>query len=292
MKFLSGLLSFILVVFIIWYSFHSLMPASGADVDAPTTEFSAERALIPLQEIAKAPHYHGSEEHKRVRDYLVRQLQVLGLETEIQEGFVLDESSGGLDRPKNIIGVWKGSGSGKSLVLLSHYDSAKVPSLGASDAGSGIVTILESLRAYKAAGKQPKNDIVVLFTDAEEIGLDGARLFVNEHPLAKNAGLVLNFEARGSGGPSNMILETNGGNANLVKAFLDANTEFPVASSLMYSVYKLLPNDTDSTVFREDGDIDSYFFAFIDDHFDYHTANDTIENLDINTLQHQGSHLL
>ena len=54
----------------------------------------------------------------------------------------------------------------------------------------------------------------------------------------------------------------------------------------------MLPNDTDSTVFREDGDIESMFFAFIDDHYDYHTANDTVENLDIETLQHQGSYLL
>jgi hypothetical protein len=167
-----------------------------------------------------------------------------------------------------------------------------VASFGASDAGSGVVTILESLRAYLALNKAPINDIIVLFSDCEEIGLDGATLFVNEHPWASNIGLALNFEARGSGGPSNMILETNGGNSNLIKAFIEANPQYPVTSSLMYSVYKMLPNNTDSTIFREDGDIDSFFFAFIDDHFDYHTANDTVENLDLETLQHQGSYLL
>ncbi len=292
MKFLAGILSFLVVLFFIWYSFFSLMPNKGNPANAPETEFSSQRALTPLKEITKAPHFHGSEAHARVGAFLVEELKSLGLQTEIQEGFLLNEGWRGLDRPKNIIGVWKGTGTGKSLVLLSHYDSAKVPSFGASDAGSGVVTILESLRAYKAAGKQPKNDIIVLFSDAEELGLDGAQLFVNEHELAKNAGLVLNFEARGSGGPSNMILETNGGNANLVKAFVDANPEYPVASSLMYSIYKMLPNDTDSTVFREDGDIDSFFFAFIDDHYDYHTANDNFENLDRETLQHQGSYLL
>src|SRR5690606_10518453 len=176
--------------------------------------------------------------------------------------------------------------------LLSHYDSALVPSFGASDAGSGVVTILESVRAYLASKNQPKNDIIILFSDAEEIGLDGAKLFVNEHPWTKNIGLVLNFEARGTSGPSNMILETNGGNSNLVKAFIEANPEFPVASSLMYSVYKMLPNDTDSTVFRTDADIDSFFFAFIDSHFNYHTANDTMYHLDWDSLMHQGSYLL
>ena len=89
-----------------------------------------------------------------------------------------------------------------------------------------------------------------------------------------------------------MILESNHGNHNLIQEFIDAEPDFPVASSLMYSIYKMLPNDTDSTVLREDGDIDGLFFAFIDDHFHYHTSNDNFENLDRNTLQHQGSYLL
>jgi hypothetical protein len=268
------------------------MPRSGTAASIPDTEFSTERALIPLREISKAPHYHGSKEHERVRSFLKNELNDLGMETEIQEGFVLNSESRSLNKPKNIIGRIKGTGNGKALLLLSHYDSSLVPSFGASDAGSGIVTILESLRAYKASGKTPKNDIIVVFTDCEEIGLDGAKLFVNKHPWAKDIGFVMNFEARGSGGPSVMILESNGGNASLIEAFIEANPKYPVASSLMYSVYKILPNSTDSTVFREDGDIDSFFFAFIDDHFDYHTANDTVENLDINSLQHNGSYLM
>jgi len=292
MKSRYAFLSFFLILGFVYYSFYSLMPTEGAPADISTSEFSSERALIHLKEIAKAPHYHGSEEHERVRAYIVSQLQNLGLEVDIQEGFVLTPNYGGLDKPKNIVARLKGSSSSKALMLLSHYDSALVPSHGASDAGSGIVTILESLRAYLADGKTPKNDIIVLISDAEEIGLDGAKLFVREHPWVNEVGLVLNFEARGSGGPSNMILETNGGNAKLVQEFKKANPKYPVASSLMYSIYKMLPNDTDSTIFREEADIDGFFFAFIDDHFDYHTANDNYENLDRNTLQHQGSYLL
>jgi len=292
MKRSGPLLSLLLILGLVYYSFYSLMPQSGTSASISATEFSTERALILLKEISKAPHYYGSEEHNRVRDFLESELKNLGLETQIQEGYVLDVNSKNLDKPKNIIGRLKGSDKGKSLVLLSHYDSALVPSFGASDAGSGVVTILESLRAYLASGKIPKNDIIILFTDCEEIELDGAKLFVNEHPWAKNVGFVMNFEARGSGGPSVMILESNGGNGNLIKSFIKANPKYPVASSLMYSVYKILPNSTDSTIFRVDGDIDSFFFAFIDDHFDYHTSNDTVENLDIKTLQHQGSYLL
>ena len=292
MKRYRNILSLLLIIGLIYYSFYSLMPQANSSSTIAEDQFSLERALVPLKEISKKPHYHGSLEHKRVRKFLENELKELGFETQIQEGFVFNSVSKGLDRPKNIIAKLKGSQNTKALVLLSHYDSALIPSFGASDAGSGVVTILESMRAYLASGATPKNDIIIVFSDAEEIGLDGAHLFVSEHPWAKEAGLVLNFEARGSGGPSNMILESNGGNAKLVSAFIEANPEYPVASSLMYSIYKMLPNDTDSTVFREEGNIDSYFFAFIDDHFDYHTANDTFENLDRNTLEHQGSYLL
>ena len=308
MKHLSVFASFLLILALIYYSFDSLMPGEGTGDNVPETSFSTSRALSKLENIAKAPHFHANGEHQRVREYLIDQLEALGLEVETQTGYVstlrqrriavTKDSSAVVPgdyhmvKPINILGRIKGSGDGKALMLLSHYDSAKVPSYGASDAGSGVVTILESLRAYLAAGKTPENDIIVLFTDAEELGLDGAKLFVKNHRWANETGLVLNFEARGSGGPSNMILETNQGNENLVKAFAAADPDYPVASSLMYSIYKMLPNDTDSTIFREGGDIDSFFFAFIDDHFDYHTAGDNIENLDIESLHHQGAYLL
>ena len=292
MKRFQSLISFFLIIGLVYLSFSSLMPKSGTPASISETKFSTERALIHLKEITKAPHYIGTEEHARVREYIVEQLNGLGLETEIQEGFIMNPKWKSLDKPKNILAKIKGSGNGKSLLLLSHYDSALTPSFGASDAGSGVVTILETIRAFKASAKTPTNDIIILFTDAEEVGLDGARLFVKNHPWAKNVGIALNFEARGSGGPSNMIVETNSGNKNLITAFMEADVKFPVASSLMYSIYKMLPNDTDSTVLRQGGDIDGFFFAFIDDHFDYHTANDNFENLDRNTLQHQGEYLL
>ena len=292
MKKYSAILSLLLIVGLVYYSFYSLMPQNGTPLDLDTKEFSTERALVHLKEIAAAPHYVGSPGHTKVREYITAQLEAMGLEVQIQEGFDLNTNWGALVKPKNILARIKGSGQGKALLLLSHYDSAPSYSHGASDAGSGVVTILESLRAYMATGAKPVNDIIICITDSEELGLDGAELFVNKHPWAKDVGLALNFEARGSGGPSNMIVETNGGNKNLIEAFANADVDYPVASSLMYSIYKMLPNDTDSTVFREDGDIDSFFFAFIDDHYDYHTVNDNYENLDRNTLQHQGSYLL
>lgn len=288
----STLYSFLILCLLAYLSFRLLMPSEISDLNTPETEFSTERALTHLKVISEKPHYIGSPAHQEVREYLVSQLELLGLETHIQEGYTLNKKWNVLAKPKNILARIPGTEKGKALMLLAHYDSAPhSKSYGASDAGSGVVAILEGIRAYLASGQIPQNDIIILFSDAEEIGLMGAKLFVEEHPWVNDVGVVANFEARGSGGPSNMILESNHGNAILVREFVKANPSHPVASSLMYSVYKMLPNDTDSTIFRELADIDSYFFAFIDDHFDYHTANDTFENLDRNTLEHQGSYV-
>ena len=285
-------ISFLLIIVTVYVSFQSLMPQNYTDSSVAVTEFSTERALSHLEKITNKPHYVGSQEHKIVREYLVNELEKMGLNVEIQDQVIVEESWKSGTTTQNILARIKGSSNEKALLLLSHYDSAPHSSLGASDAGSGVVTILEGIRAFLAEEKQPKNDIIILISDAEELGLFGAQSFVKHHSWSKDVGLVLNFEARGSGGPSYMLVETNGGNKNLIKEFRKANPKYPVATSLMYSIYKMLPNDTDLTIFREDGDIEGFNFAFIDDHFDYHTAQDSYERLDRNTLEHQGSYIM
>lgn len=271
--------------------FFFMMPQRYDETEAPLSEFSTKRALEVVKEIAKKPHYVGSKNHEVVAAYIQKELQNLGLQTAVQEGFTMTEI-GTLVKSKNIIAKIKGSNNSKALLLLSHYDSAPHSySKGASDDASGVATIIETVRAFLHNKTTHKNDIIILFTDAEELGLNGAALFVTQHQWAKEVGLALNFEARGSSGPGYMLMETNDGNSKMVDAFKAGNAAYPVSNSLMYSIYKMLPNDTDLTVFREKGKIQGYNFAFIDSHFNYHTAQDSYENLDPRTLAHQGSYL-
>jgi len=286
------IVSITIILLTIFYSFYSLSPSAKIKKNSSLTEFSADNALLQLKEITKEPHFTGSAEHEVVKNYLVSELEKLGLPVEIQEQMAVNNKWGAATKIKNILARIKGSGNGKALLLLSHYDSNLHSSLGASDAGSGVVVILEGVRAFLAKKEIPKNDIIICISDAEELGLLGANAFVNHHLWAKDVGLVLNFEARGSGGPSYMLLETNGGNKKLIEAFKQAKTDYPVANSLMYSIYKMLPNDTDLTVFREGANIDGYNFAFIDDHFDYHTVQDSYERMDMSTFNHQASYFM
>ncbi|MFV8342437.1 M28 family peptidase [Flavobacterium sp. XS2P39] len=288
----SSIFASLFILVVLGLIYFTMMPHWTSEDESPLSEFSTKRALKQVEAISKQPHYVGSDNHEIVANYLQKELNKLGLETAIQEGYTLSDW-GNLVKSKNILARIKGTSNSKALLLLTHYDSAPHSySPGASDAGSGVATILESVRAFLYNKTPHKNDIIILFSDAEELGLNGAALFVTKHSWAHQIGLVLNFEARGSSGPSYMLMETNKGNAGLVQEFAAANATFPVSNSLMYSIYKMLPNDTDLTVFREQGNIQGYNFAFIDDHFNYHTAQDDIDHLSKNTLTHQGSYLV
>ncbi|MFD1315337.1 M28 family peptidase [Namhaeicola litoreus] len=284
-------ISFLLIVFFIGWSISSLSPVPKGE-NVPLNQFSTERALVHVKNISAKPHYVGSKAHADVRTYIVQELESLGLSVEIQDQIAINRKWRAGASTKNILAKIEGSKPGNALVLLTHYDSAPHSSLGASDAASGVATILEGLRAYLEQGNIPENDIIILISDAEELGLLGANAFIKHHPWAKEVKLAINFEARGSGGPSFMLLETNGGNKQLIKAFNEINPKKAVANSLLYSIYKLLPNDMDLTVFREEDNIQGYNMAFIDDHFDYHTELDTYERLDKNTLAHQGAYIM
>ena len=114
MKRTQAFLSLLLLLGLIYYSFFSLMPRNAAPASIPETEFSAERALIPLKEITKAPHFIGNDEHFRIQEYLVQQLKDLGLEPQTQEGFIYNDW-GGLIKPVNILARIDGTQPGNAL---------------------------------------------------------------------------------------------------------------------------------------------------------------------------------
>ena len=126
-----------------------------------------------LKNITEETHYPGTKAHKKVQNYLVEELKKLGLEVEVQTQTIFGKKWSVGTTTENIIAKIKGSEEGKALLLLSHYDSNPHSAIGASDAGSGVVTILEAVRAFLHKKEQPKNDVIILISDAEEIGLLG-----------------------------------------------------------------------------------------------------------------------
>lgn len=256
---------------------------------APFTQFSSERAMIHLQQIAQRPHPVGSEDHDRVRDYLMDQLRDRGLTPEIQHALAVNSKWGNpiAGNVDNILAKLKGENSSGAVMLVAHYDSA-FGGPGAGDDGSAVASILETIRVLQETGSL-RNDVIILFTDAEELGLLGAQAFMSEHPWAKEVALVLNFEARGNYGPS-VLFETSDQNGWITKEFAQF-AKYPLGSSLLYSLYKTMPNDTDMSVFKEAG-MNGLNFALGFGLNAYHTSQDTVDNMNESSVQHQGEYMV
>jgi MFS family permease len=285
-----ALSTFAFLILVSLFALYMGQPPAAVPANAPLTEFSSGRAMQHLKVIGRAPHPMGSSEHAVVRDYILKQLSELGLAPEVQKTTAFNYRRN-LPFPagavENIVGRLKGLENQKPLLLVCHYDSvANGP--GVSDDGAAVAAMLETLRALKQMPPL-KNDVLFLFTDGEEVGLLGVEAFINSYPAAKDAGVVLNFEARGSSGPV-VMFETSAQNNGLIREFATA-APYPVANSLMYEVYRFLPNDTDLRELKNAG-LPGLNFAFINHSTDYHTRLDNIENLDERSLQHHGSYAL
>src|SRR5215211_235749 len=266
----------------------ALEPPDPLSASAPANEFSAERAFSHVEQIAERPHPVGSAANAEVRDYLVGQLEDLGLQTTVQEATSARtmEGTASMARVHNIHAQIPGSAPSGHVLLVAHYDS--VPrGPGAADDGAGVAAILEIARAI-TSGSPPRNDIDILFTDAEEPWLLGAQAFVSADRLDPRRSVVLNLEARGTSGPV-IMFESSSDNASVIPALVSAQR--PIAGSGWEACYQLLSTDTDFTIFRDAG-FAGMNFAFGDGSARYHTPEDSTANLDHTSLQHMGSTVL
>lgn len=269
----------------------SVRPSEPLAADAPAEGFSAGRAFTHVQRIGLQVHPAGSAAAAEVRDYIMTTLQGLGLDPRTTDGVGASaELSGplGMAATRNVVVRIPGSAATGTLILVAHYDSVQV-SHGGNDDGAGVATLLEVARAL-TEGPAPANDVVLLFTDAEEACLCGAESFVDRDPLGATGGVVLNFESRGSTGPS-VMFETSPGNADLVSLYGSA-VRRPVATSLAVEVYRILPNNTDFTPFLDAGRFTGLNSAYIDGSAVYHAPQDTPQSMDLASLQHEGENAL
>jgi hypothetical protein len=260
-------------------------------LDAAPSEFSGQRARALLQDLVgdNVPHPLGSSANGELRARIVAALSALGLTPELQSGFTVCTPYGVCAMPVNIVARIQGSdaASDRAVLLCAHYDSVGAGP-GASDNASGVAALLEIARILQRQPR-PRQSIILLFDDGEEVDLLGAHAFVDHHPWAATVTAAVNLDARGTSGPS-LMFETGSANRWLMSLYSRAIAR-PLANSVYYAVYKLLPNDTDFTVFKAAG-FQGFNFAFIGDVARYHTPLDDTAHADSGSLQQQGDNAL
>ena len=267
----------------------------------PNSEgFSAERVVEDLKVIAKEPHSVAHpEERAKVVQYLTQRLEGMGGNPKTyvypnitSRRFTFDATNVLAEFPP-----LKASADTTYLMMMAHHDSRypwklmgdTVTALGAIDDGYGLGIILESVRQALKYRKDWHQGIKVLFTDAEEVDLQGMKAaYKYNKEIFDNVGLILNIEARGPFGPA-LLFETSMGNEKVIQLYAD-HARYPFTYSLMNVVYHQMPNGSDFNITRDS--IPGMNFSAIADINHYHTDLDNIDNISKKTIGHYGEQLL
>jgi hypothetical protein len=254
---------------------------------ASASRFSAERAMARLAYILgdQRPHPVDSDENDAVRARLIEQMRAVGLDPQVTDDFACNShrAVAGVScaRVRNVVATI-GPKEGRHVLAVAHYDSTPMGP-GAADDGIGVAALLEV--AHRLRGQPLRRPVTFLIDDGEEGGLLGARAFMERHPIAGRIEALVNLEARGVEGPA-IMFETSQPNGTALATYA-RTTERPVANSLTADFYRLVPNSTDVTVFKERG-WTTLNYAIIENETRYHTAGDTLDALSPRSLQHMG----
>ncbi|WP_306522833.1 M28 family peptidase [Gemmatimonas sp.] len=229
----------------------------------------------------------------RARAWLVQQLTAMGakpLGASYEQPFRLrPRGAGATDSITgvNIVARIPGrSTAGGMLVMSAHYDHLGVRNgeifNGADDDASGCVVLLTV--AEQLLRDPPQHDVILAFFDAEEMGLQGARAFVNAPPVplaSVAANLNLDMVARQDAGA---LWVSGTSHYPFLKAVAEsASKASGVAVRFGHDTKDLKPGDdwtnsSDHGVFHGKGI--PFLYLGVEDHPDYHKSGDDADKVD------------
>lgn len=242
------------------------------------TDKDYQEVLTHLNTIAHEVHPSGSRQIDKVRNYIISEVEALGYDVEV-EPLTAKDWNGNEVKLYNLLVHIDQKNTNESVMFVSHYDGTNGGPAAADD-GISVASMLSAIK-YVSQKNGIKNDIYFLFTDGEEMKMEGAKYFVKNHAdLKKDVRLVANFEARGNAG-SLIMFQTSKNNMNIVKMLQNSLKQF-TGYAFASELYKKMDNDTDLTEFLNAG-WPGINFAAVDGMETYHMPEDTCENLNKDT---------
>ncbi|ORY26795.1 hypothetical protein BCR39DRAFT_484197, partial [Naematelia encephala] len=166
-------------------------------------EIDEASCVKALQQIVQIKSYSRTDGEINVTNHIAAEMRAVGLDA------ATHPFDGG--KRQNAVGVWKGSGGGKSLLFNGHVDTnpategwtvdpwgglvkdGMIYGIGVSNMKSGCAAYFCAVKTLKEAGWQPKGDIILTYAVGElqggvgtaamiEQGLCNADYFVNCEP--------------------------------------------------------------------------------------------------------------
>lgn len=196
-------------------------------------------ALVPLLLLASAcasaptggaPTATPAELHARVASFaqptqdgrlavLKAQLEAAKL-SYVVEDFPGKRSSG----PGHNVVIRTGPATGKAILLAAHYDAVVMPDNKLVDAvvdnAASVVSMIETMQRVSGRTKHP---VILLLTDQEELGLVGAKAYVEKHGT-ENLAAVINADINAYGDTLMHGLNNGAQSAGITQAVRDLCT--------------------------------------------------------------------
>ncbi|MHA4895275.1 M28 family peptidase [Pedobacter sp. PWIIR3] len=228
----------------------------------------------------------GTKGAEMSRTYIIERFKAIGVKAfsglvGYEQAFSFKRGTGTVDG-KNVVGYIQGK-SDQVIVVSAHYDHLGVVKdevfNGADDNASGVGGLLQ-IASYFSKNK-PNHTIIFAAFDAEEMGLQGAKAFVANPPVAvEKIKLNINMD---------MIAHNDKG-----ELYVCGTYTYPELKKYIYinnAAIKILPGHDDPKLGKAEDWTDQsdqgafnaknipFLYFGVEDHKDYHKASDEFQNI-------------
>jgi hypothetical protein len=201
------------------------------------------------------------------------------------------------DRTQNVVALLRGTDSVLSneyIVVGAHFDHLGVSKvyardsssftllhLGADDNGSGTVAVLELAR--RLAAQPTRRSVVFTNFSAEELGLIGSSIFVDNIPVPIASVIsMVNLDMVGRLRDDHLVLYTSGGEGRFSQ-IVDSVTKIPPVIDFRLTPSPAIDEASDQLSFA-DAHV-PVFSPFTELHADYHRAGDVVARINFQGLE-------
>ncbi len=270
--------------------FLSFLNINGQTIEVNSNCLFNETKLLKNLKILSSDLYEGrrtgTKGAVRAKKYIINEfynLGVLKINNTYEQPFVFSHH-GKKYNGANVLGLIKGSSlSDKYIVISAHYDHEGIKQgkiyNGADDNASGVSALFAFAEYYKKY--PPKHSIILAAFDAEELGLQGSKYFVNSLIFnSKKISVNVNLDMISRSKKKQLYATGTCYNKSL-KCIVSSYKSSKKMSVIMgHDGYDGLENWTYSSDHANFHKKDIPFLYFgVEDHEDYHEPTDDYENI-------------
>lgn len=272
--------NFILISFL----FTLICMSSQAQLDRLDTEFMLED-LRKLSHDAAEGRQTGTKGAEAARRFIIKQLEDMkakSLRDDFRHPFNFVSRGGDTIQAENIVAYIKGEEQ-TAFVITAHYDHLGVRDgvvyNGADDNASGVAAMLAMVEYFKS--HKPRHTIVFAALDAEEMGLQGAKAFLEDESIPQDMiKLNVNMDMISMNDKNELYVAGTSHYPDL-KPIVEQVQTLPLQLKFGHDTPDLgnddWTNSSDHGPFHKKG-IPFLYFG-VEDHANYHKPTDDFENV-------------